>query len=404
MKIKIKTSNIVWYIALLPFLFPAGFAEYFPSYKNFRVTILGIATVIIIAREIYLLARKRGKMAISMPLISVILYHVALLVITLSAQGTITQGLQKIFIAPALCILMDEGCRTNLKDVINVICNLLILVCVLNIFVFNQWMFPEYFLVSNHIIFIGHVQIASEIGIFGILAAFIEYSNGIHKYKSIVLTALSLLTMLYSGTVASYIGIGIIAVSYLLKNIRSFKRFICNHECMLFILLCIVSAVIINTPRIRPFKKYSAIITALSNGRTFIWEQGLNLFSKKPLFGYGAYGVLIKVFWSAWSDNKLGFNYAHSTLLQLLLDGGIVLTAIFFISIILYIKSEDCNLKNADVKYFSHILLLTFFTIGIFESITEYYYLFMLLSVLPYLYKVEGTSSKTIKTYILESH
>jgi O-antigen ligase len=179
-------------------------------------------------------------------------------------------------------------------------------------------------------------------------------------------------------------------------------RFLTNA--ILFILLCIVSVIAISISRIPLFKKYSSVITALSNGRTFIWEQGLNLFSKRPVFGYGAYGVLIKVFWSAWSDNKLGFNYAHSTLLQLLLDGGIALAVIFFVTIILYIRSEDRSLKNTDVKYFSHILLLAFFTIGIFESITEYYYLFMFLPILPYLYKLDETNSKTIKSASLENY
>lgn len=145
MKIKIRTSNIVWYLALLPFLFPTGFAEYCIAYKKFRVTILGIATLIIILREIYLLARKKGRLPISEPFFFVVLYHLVLLIITLFEQGTVTQGLQKIFITPALCILLDEGCRTDFKNIINVLCNILIGIFALNLFVFNQWFFPRYF-------------------------------------------------------------------------------------------------------------------------------------------------------------------------------------------------------------------------------------------------------------------
>lgn len=397
MKIKIKPSNIVWYFAILPFLFPAGFAEYFPSYKNFRVTILGIATVIIIAREIYLLARKRGKMAVSMPLISIVLYHVVLLIITISIQGSIAQGLQKIFIAPALCILLDEGCRTDLKNVINVICNLLILIFTLNLFVFNQWIFPRYFLVSNRIMFIGHVQVAAEIGIFGMLVAYIEYSYDIHRYKSFLLTILSTMTMIYSETSASYLGVVLIVVFLLLRKINIVKKFICNHECALFFVLTVISIVAINIQSTPIFKRYGAIITTISSGRTIIWRQGLNLFKLKPVFGYGAYGVLIKVFWSAWSANKLGFNYAHSTLLQLLLDGGIVLALIFYIVVILYIRSEDKRLINNNVKYISHILLLAFLSIGIFESLTEYYYIFMFLSAVPYLFELNDISRTNTK-------
>lgn len=389
MMIKKRPSNIVWYIAILPFLFPAGFAEYFPSYKIFRVAILGIATAIIIVREISLLALKKGKMAVSTPLISIILYHVVLLMITISTQGSITQGLQKIFIAPALCILLDEGCRTDLKDVINVICNLLILIFALNLVVFNQWIFPRYFLVSNHIMFIGHVQVAAEIGILGILVAYIEYNYGIHKYKSIILIILSLMTMIYSETSGSYLGVFLIAVFLILKKIEWVKKFICRHECALFVALTLISIIVINIQSTPIYKKYGAIITTISSGRTFVWEQGLNLFKAKPVFGYGAYGVLIKVFWSAWSDNISGFNYAHSTILQLLLDGGIVLAAIFFIMVILHIQSEDKRLRNANVKYISHVLLLVFLFIGVFESLTEHYYIFMFLSILPFLDKID---------------
>ena len=45
------TFNFIWYLTLVPFLFPKGFAEYFSSYKAFSVLILGIATSIILARE-----------------------------------------------------------------------------------------------------------------------------------------------------------------------------------------------------------------------------------------------------------------------------------------------------------------------------------------------------------------
>lgn len=389
MKITIKLSNFIWYLAILPFLFPSGFAEYFPAYKNFRVTILGIATVIIIAREIYLLARKRGKVVFSMPLVSILLYHVFLLVITISIQESITQGLQKIFLAPALCILLDEGCRTDLKNIINVICNLLVIILMLNLFVFNQWFFPGFFLVSNHVTFIGHVQVAAEIGILGILVAYIEYTYSFQKNKSVFLAILSLLTMIYSETAGSYLGIIIVIVFFLFGKIKEIKKIVCQHECALFVVLTTLSIITINIQSLPIFTKYGTIITTFSSGRTYIWKQGLNLFRMKPAFGYGAYGVLIKVFWS-----KSGFNYAHSTLLQLLLDGGITLAVLFFITVILYIRSEDKRLNNRNVKYTSHVLLFAFLSIGVFESLTEYYYLFMFLSVLPYLYQLDDANEK----------
>lgn len=227
----------------------------------------------------------------------------------------------------------------------------------------------------------------SSLGIFAILVAYLEYIYGFHKNKSIYLAILALLTMIYSKTAASYLGIIIIVVLLLFSNVKGIKRLICCQECTLFILLIVFSVIAITIQSTPLFTRYSTIITALLNGRNYIWEQGLNLFRMKPAFGYGAYGVLIKVFWS-----KSGFNYAHSTLLQLLLDGGITLAVFFFMTVILYIRSEDKRLNNRNVKYTSHVLLFAFLSIGVFESLTEYYYLFMFLSILPYLYQLDDAN------------
>lgn len=396
MKIKIKPSNIIWYLAIFPFLFPLGFVEFSSTYKKFSILVIGIATVIIFLREVYLIIASQGKIKISKPLLAVLVYHVTLLVITICVQGTITQGIQKIFVTPAICILLDEGCQKDGENIIDVICNLLILDFVLNLFVFNQWIVPKYFLINKHIMFIGHVQIAAEIGILGFLIAYIEYKSDRHKKKSIFLAVLSMLTMLYSQTTASFLGLCVLIFFWIFRNVVSVRRFINKHEYLVAIIILVVSTLLINIRRMPLTVKYNAILTTLFNGRTYIWDTGLNLFVAKPLFGYGAYGVLIKVFWSTWSANKLGFNYAHSTILQLLLDGGIVLAAIFIVVVALYIKSEDDKLSDGNIKYMAHVLLIAFLSVGMVESLTEYYYIFMFLSVLPYLYKLDNTDSNII--------
>lgn len=388
MKVTNKVSNVLWYLAILPFLFPFGFADYFFAYKEFRVLLLGIATIAIIAREVYLIIANQGKMQISKPLLAILVYHVALLIITLCIQGNITQGIQKIFVTPALCFLLDEGCKKNNECIINVICDLLIVDFVLNLFVFNQWFVPKYFLIDNHVMFIGHIQTAAEICILGLFVAYIEYSYGIYKKKSVILALLSVSTMIYSQTAASFLGLVVIAIFLVLGNFDGIKRFINNHEYVVLIIVLLVSIVMINITKTPLYKKYGSIITTSLSGRTFIWDVGLNLFQAKPIFGYGAYGVLIKVFWSAWSKNNLGFNYAHSTILQLLLDGGVVLASIFIFTVALYVKSADKKLKNNNIKYMSHILLLAFLSVGMVESLTEYYYIFIFLSIMLHLDEV----------------
>lgn len=389
MKIKIKTANFIWYLAILPFLFPAGFAEYFSTYKNFRIIFLGVATTIILMRELYVLITKRGNIALSIPLLLIIVYHIILLIVTLCVQGSITQGLQKIFIAPILCIFLDEACRINFRELVHVIANLLIIIFILNLFVFNQWLFQKYFLISNHIMFIGHVQIAAEIGLVGILVAYIEYVYGQHKINSILLISLSLLTMIYSQTSASYLTITLLIFFIIIGKFKNFRDFVNKHEVFLALLLLIASIVLINIENIPLLRNNFGKLTTLFSGRTYVWEAGMRLFEARPFWGYGAYGVLINVFWSAWSNSKSGFNYAHSTLVQLLLDGGIVLALVFLAAIVAYIKLEDERLHNNKIKYVSHALTLTFLSIGLVESLTEYYYIFMFLSILPFLGEID---------------
>lgn len=392
MKVTNKVSNVLWYLAILPFLFPFGFADYFLAYKEFRVLLLGIATIAIIAREVYLIIANQGKMQISKPLLAVLVYHVALLVITLCIQGNITQGIQKIFVTPALCFLLDEGCKKNNECIINVICDLLIVDFVLNLFVFNQWFVPKYFLIDNHdnhLMFIGHVQTAAEVGILGLFIAYIEYSYGVYKKKSVILALLSVSTMIYSQTAASFIGLVIIAIFLVLSNFDEIKQFINNHEYVVLIIVLLVSIVMINITKTPLYKRYGSIITTSLSGRPFIWDVGLKLFQAKPIFGYGAYGVLIKVFWSAWDKNNLGFNYAHSTILQLLLDGGVVLASIFIFTVASYVKFADKKMRNNNIKYMSHILLLAFLSVGMVESLTEYYYIFIFLSIMLHLNEVD---------------
>ncbi|MGN8738986.1 O-antigen ligase family protein [Bilifractor sp. HCP3S3_D3] len=393
MKIKINTSNFIWYLALIPFLFPKGFAEYFSSYKAFSVLILGIATFIILARELVIGACFHWTIELNVPLMLILLYHIVLLVITISEQGTITEGLQKIFVAPAVCLLLAEGGRRNLFNIIDATCNILIIEFLLNILIFNQWFFPSYFLVNNHITFIGHVQVAAEIGILGVLISYAEYKHGMHKAKATLLIVLSFITMIYSKTTASYASIALITVLLLIGKVVQIKEFTVRHIKLITVILIALTFMWINVDNISIFSRFHNALVLYSNGRTFIWNQGIELFKEKPLFGYGAYGAEIRPFWVQWTNNGLGFNYAHNTILQLLLDGGIVLMTMFIIVLFTYLHHTQKNIKDHNIKYVIYVLFITFLFVGQFESITEYYYFFMFLSLIPYMRELEGEST-----------
>ena len=387
------TSNFIWYLTLVPFLFPKGFAEYFSSYKAFSVLILGIATSIILARELYIGIYYHWYIMSNVPFMLTLLYHIVLLVITISVQGKITEGLQKIFIAPVVCLLLAEGGKRNLFNIIDAICNILIIEFLLNILIFNQWLFPSYFLVNNHITFIGHVQVAAEIGTLGLLIAYAEYRHGMHKAKATLLIVLSFITMIYSKTATSYASIALITVLLLIGKVVQIKEFTVRHIQLITAILIALTFMWINVDNISIFSRFHNALVRYSNGRTFIWDQGIELFKEKPFFGYGAYGAKIRPFWVQWTNNGIGFNYAHNTILQLLLDGGIVLTTMFIIVIFTYLHHTQNNIKDHNIKYAIYVLFITLLFIGQFESITENYYFFMFLSLIPYMGELEGEST-----------
>ena len=98
-----------------------------------------------------------------------------------------------------------------------------------------------------------------------------------------------------------------------------------------------------------------------------------------PLSGYGAYGVLIKTFWHDW-ENSNGMNYAHNEVLQLLLDGGIILLVAYIAMCIVLLRNRQQGVTK-NVAYWFNAFLIAFLAVGICESLTEYNYFYIFLII-----------------------
>lgn len=119
------------------------------------------------------------------------------------------------------------------------------------------------------------------------------------------------------------------------------------------------------------------------NGRNYVWKEGMRLFSERKLFGYGVHGVLIKVFWSRWTGDGEGMNYAHNQMVQVLLDGGIVLF-ICFLAMLRYYIYPLKYVEKSDAA-FAKVCLIAVFVVMVVESTFEYYYIIFFLSLVAYL-------------------
>ena len=375
LSITTKDNIFLYYLLLFPFLMPRGFLEYSLLYKvSLTIMLMFTSFVALVLFIKYMAHTKKHKYI----MICTAIYYLYFVITTFMLQGRIGEGLQKLFIAPVLFFVCQVASR---KHDIFIICisNILILNFALNISVFNPIFWTDIFNVEKHIIFLGHVQTVSQLGVVGIFLSYILSRKG-YSFKSKILLFLSVSNMLLSDTSASYLSLLIFALCFvLLKISRIFKIKLIRVETLLFFYL-VINYFLFEISNNYMMTDIGIIVTEMSSGRPFIWKEASNLLDENWLFGYGAYGALIKVFWSKYTDNPDGMNYAHNEVFQRLLDGGIILLLLFLTLLYAYINNIN-KIRNYQDKLFTMSALISFFVMMLFESVTEYYFYIFLISL-----------------------
>lgn len=388
MKKFIFIKKLLIYFIFISFLHPRGFYEYSLIYKNFFTNCLYLSVVI--SFIIILLDLRNSKFHLKKYILYMLIYHLLMLIITLVNKGGITAGLQKIFATPALCLICTYYLKNDQKLFFKCISNLLLIILGLNVLVFNPFLFNSYFRDEIHLMFIGHVQLGSQLGLLGIFISYLlSYINGKWKLKNSFLVIFSVATMILSNTSCSLISLVIFLISILyIKFSKKCKFLKLNSKVYLSMYLLInfiLFFILIKNNWVFPFNFMSF------NGRTFIWRNAFELINLHKLFGYGVHGVLIQVFWSKWIGG--GMNYAHNQLVQVMLDGGIVLLIVFILMMKYYTKPLN-NLNSKIVPFVNCCLGVMYFIMCV-ESPMEEFYIFFFISII-------GNISEIIKKVEIE--
>ncbi len=118
---------------------------------------------------------------------------------------------------------------------------------------------------------------------------------------------------------------------------------------------------------------------ATFTGRVFAWQQSIILVIQKPFLGYGS---LSEESWRVMLG-AYSFTNAHNTLLQILLNGGFTLLAMFYI----LIKNIASNLKSLINEYLKYRLFCEWFVFGLlihmsFESVLDSALFWMTLTII----------------------
>lgn len=372
-QIILKTSNIqlyYFYIAIA-FLFPRGFGEYNVAYHQIMKLLVWSSVIIIIVTEIpTIILNYINKTSLNYALIA--LYFISAIIITYFSQNGIESQLQQMIAVPFLCIFFINNLKTNAKHLLNCFSLVFIISLLLNLV-----LTPIAFGFDTHIIFLGHVQLVSQYCLSALVISYIYITTyRDNRLKMIVLIVLSLITMLFTDADSAVFSALIFLLFILIYKFKfSNLLFFFNIKALLLCLL-ILNIIVIYLTAIN-----QNIIPGLNfSGRSFVWKEAILKIKDQPLFGYGMDGVLLEPFWIK-LEGGTGFNYAHNQILQNLLDGGFVLTILFWIMVWIFIKPIE-KIKERKYRVISIYAVIVLMFIMIFESSTIYCYIYIVLSVL----------------------
>ena len=169
-------------------------------------------------------------------------------------------------------------------------------------------------------------------GIFmpAILAAILYGTYSRNRLFTITLILLCFVSVLIPGSVTSCVTIFVLGVSYIFfQGYRKLKlaNYAILFSTVIFFLIYVIPVLGIDINNV-----ISTITDKLDkdmtfNGRAFIWLNSLVMIAENPIWGYGLYD-------RDWGAMNLSGANAHNIILNLLLQGGVVLISVFLLMII----------------------------------------------------------------------
>lgn len=380
--------QLLFYFVLIPYVYPKGFAKFFPAYKLLFTAWLFAAMMVMIAILAWVGIRRR--LGLKHALYWILLYFAGFLLITLIDQLGINDGFQKLFAAPVLCIFTMEAMKEYKYTYISCLANILLVEFILGLTICSPFVMGRYFSESSHLLFMGHVQTASQFGLIAVLLAYFLWRMNQEVLRPLLLFITSLLIMLTSGTIASLIAIGIVLVGMVGSHFPRIRRFALHLKWQFWIY--IVLNLVLFTLTVLFFNvdyKVGGISIDL-HGRMYIWQAALDIMKDHWLLGYGAYGAAFETFWT--SEGSGAMNYAHSQMMQCLVDGGISLTVLFYVMV--YSCINQMSLTRKRDLYVPAVIFFAFLMIMLIESMTEYLYLYIFLIMMAYLPEITSLYKK----------
>lgn len=272
----------------------------------------------------------RRKISNTKMLTSIGIYSSVLLLSTIINEGNIVNAVTTVASMITLYLIVCEMLNSHPGTAVSVF--MLVFECLIYSNLIIMFLYPRgvynirangkrfYWLLGQQNANILYVMCAFCVAIM----FYILHKNDRGKYRSFLLSAMGILTILKSGSANGYIGLFLFFVLLIVN--RNKVRITVFHG-LLFSFVIFLTIVIFRKQYL-----FENIISTLNRDLTFsgrlnIWDAGIRCFLEKPLLGFGVeYLAVAKM-------RFCGFETSHNKLLYILYQGGIAL-AVPFIGII----------------------------------------------------------------------
>lgn len=347
---KISKESIVLFFMTF-FALKVGCISYVSNILNL-LWYIGAVIVFLYDFSYILYNRKFNKLDFTM-----IIFYIFLLVSTLLNHGDLVCYVKELISFLTTYFVIKFGLEKSPKKFINIFSTYLSLLLVLNtlstIVFYPDAMFRDN---NNPIFFMGGDNTSVRLYIIAVLFSFMKKYI---KNKKMVMPVVSLLNLFVFSMIRDLGGgkicfiILLLCTGYLIYGVnipRKIMRKIIMVNVLLFFIL-----VIVNKMSLFKFIIVDILHRNLSlTDRTIIWDITIKKIMSKPVMGYGMIDGLA---FQSMLPYIIGVN-AHNTYLMILFDGGIVLFAIFIISMIIVQMKFD-SVKHDRWIYMIPLTLLT---------------------------------------------
>lgn len=212
------------------------------------------------------------------------------------------------------------------------------------------------------------------------------YFNGEINKIDIIIYIVSLLTKIFTLSVAGIIGLAFFSIfTYYRKKIYTY-RYVQKYMLHITNLLSVITIVIACNQTLSFYISKALLLFGIDKGdnlsfRSILWPKTLNAIMDKPLLGHGYYNKLNYQFqYSIGLNNHYEqANHAHNYLLELIYMTGIIGLLLFSIFVYRAYKSYFNNKNTGNILGGA---LSMFFLIGIFDGYIDLGLFFSLMAVM----------------------